>query len=61
MESSGLPSKIQVTSATYHRLNHKFNFQKRGPITIKGKGPMITYWLLEKTPNRPQSTPQIPQ
>jgi class 3 adenylate cyclase len=61
MESSGLPGKIQVTTETYHRLKHKFIFQQREPITIKGKGPMITHWLIEKTPNLPQSNPQILQ
>ena len=59
MESSGLPGKIQVTTETYNRLQHKFNFQKRGPITIKGKGQMITYWLLDQPPNFPPSNPQI--
>ncbi len=45
MESQGLPGGIQVTAATYERLKDKYLLEKRGAITIKGKGEMITYWL----------------
>ncbi len=45
MESSGLPGKIQVTEATYQRLKDKYKFEKRGQVTVKGKGEMTTYWL----------------
>lgn len=48
MESSGIPGKIQVTTETYHRLKDKFIFTERGPISVKGKGKMITYWLIAK-------------
>jgi class 3 adenylate cyclase/DNA-binding response OmpR family regulator len=48
MESSGCPGKIQVTSTTYERLKHKYRFEKRGTVAIKGKGDMTTYWLLER-------------
>lgn len=46
MESSGLPGSIQVTAATYERLKDKFVFDKRGAIEVKGKGKMVTYWLI---------------
>ncbi|KYC39619.1 diguanylate cyclase [Scytonema hofmannii PCC 7110] len=48
MESNGLPGKIQVSAATYDRLKEQFEFEKRGKIAIKGKGEMMTYWLLAK-------------
>ncbi|WP_017715722.1 adenylate/guanylate cyclase domain-containing protein [Kamptonema formosum] len=48
MESSGLPGKIQVSAATCERLKDKFEFEKRGRIAVKGKGEMLTYWLLGK-------------
>ncbi|GAB1544318.1 hypothetical protein NUACC21_69940 [Scytonema sp. NUACC21] len=48
MESNGLPGKIQVSAATYERLKEEFEFEKRGKITVKGKGEMIAYWLLGK-------------
>jgi PleD family two-component response regulator len=46
MESQGEPGRIQVTAATYERLKDKYEFEKRGAIAIKGRGEMITYWLL---------------
>ncbi len=48
MESHGDPGSIQVTDATYERLKHRYVFEKRGTIAVKGRGEMTTYWLLEK-------------
>ncbi|MBE9142716.1 adenylate/guanylate cyclase domain-containing protein [Planktothrix mougeotii] len=48
MESSGLPGKIQVTENTYERLKHRYNFEKRGQVEVKGKGEMTTYWLIQQ-------------
>ena len=46
MESSGEAGGIQVTEATYQRLKHNYQLEKRGTINIKGRGEMMTYWLL---------------
>lgn len=46
MESSGIPGKIQVTAATKERLQDKFLFEERGAILVKGKGKMMSYWLI---------------
>ncbi|MEG4996199.1 adenylate/guanylate cyclase domain-containing protein [Microcoleus sp. B4-D4] len=48
MESNGLPGKIQVTATTYERLKARFVFEERGEISVKGKGTMLTYWLIEE-------------
>jgi len=48
MESNGSSGKIQVTAATYERLKDMFVFEERGMVEVKGKGQMLTYWLLEK-------------
>ncbi len=48
MESSGIPGKIQVTSATYEILKYRFVLEERGEIEVKGKGKMMTYWLVEE-------------
>ena len=45
MESHGLPGCIQVTSATYQRLQEKYLLESRGTIEVKGKGEMNTYFL----------------
>lgn len=48
MESLGEAGKIQVTAHTYEYLKDKFVLEKRGIIKVKGKGEMLTYWLIEK-------------
>ena len=48
MESSGEPGQIQVTEATYERLKDSYHMEKRGLVSVKGKGQMTTYWLLGK-------------
>jgi class 3 adenylate cyclase len=50
MESHGLPGQIQVTAATYELLKETYVFQPRGSIDVKGKGEMLTYWLIGKSP-----------
>ncbi|MGB3263754.1 MAG: adenylate/guanylate cyclase domain-containing protein [Microcoleus sp.] len=46
MESHGLSWRIQVSETTYELLEHKYLFQERGIIDVKGKGRMKTYLLV---------------
>jgi class 3 adenylate cyclase len=46
MESHGVEGRIQVTDITYERLKDKYVFEQRGNTPIKGKGDMMTYWLI---------------
>ncbi len=46
MQSSGMSGKIQVTETTYQLLKDKYKFIERGLVNIKGKGEMMTYWLV---------------
>jgi adenylate cyclase len=46
MESHSTPGRIQVTAATYERLQHAYLFESRGTINVKGKGDLATYFLL---------------
>ncbi|WP_445244281.1 adenylate/guanylate cyclase domain-containing protein [Microcoleus sp. OTE_8_concoct_300] len=48
MEATGNAGRIQVTDVTYELLKDKYLFERRGVIPVKGKGDMMTYWLLEK-------------
>lgn len=45
MESHGIAGGIQVTATTHKYLKHKYTFQERGLIEIKGKGKMQVYLL----------------
>ncbi|XP_053137350.1 receptor-type guanylate cyclase gcy-4-like [Hemicordylus capensis] len=48
MESTSLPQKIHISSATYLALlvDDAYDIEPRGEIEVKGKGSMKTYWLL---------------
>ncbi|MEG5063482.1 adenylate/guanylate cyclase domain-containing protein [Microcoleus sp. B3-A4] len=48
MEATGFAGRIQVTDVTYELLKDKYLFERRGVIPVKGKGNMMTYWLLQK-------------
>jgi len=46
MQSHGLPGCIQVTARTYERLSGAYRFERRGPVAVKGKGRIVTYFLV---------------
>jgi len=46
MESLGVPGRVQVTHAVMSRLETTFEFEARGLIDVKGKGPMPTWFLV---------------
>jgi adenylate cyclase len=46
MESHSLSGRIQTTDMVYQRLKDKFNFEPRGRIPVKGRGELMTYFLL---------------
>ncbi|CDQ82967.1 unnamed protein product [Oncorhynchus mykiss] len=46
MESTGVMGNIQVVEDCYHILKeYGFRFVRRGPIFVKGKGELLTYFL----------------
>ena len=45
MESSGVPSRIQVAPSTRELLRGTCSFEERGPVDVKGLGPMRTYLI----------------
>ncbi len=45
MESYGLPGRVHVSAATRQALGDVFRFEPRGPLDIKGKGLVETYFL----------------
>jgi guanylate cyclase len=46
MESHGDPGKIHVSAASYEILKDEFIFEPRGTIDVKGKGQMVTWFLI---------------
>ena len=52
MESHAPPGAIQVTERTHERLRSAYELEPRGPIDIKGKGPMSAYLLVGRRDGR---------
>jgi len=50
MESTGIPGRVQVSEDVYRQLGGEFEFESRGEIDIRGKGPMHTYLLVATRP-----------
>ena len=46
MEAHGTPGEILITRATYELVNDEFVCRSRGPIPVKGKGMMETWYLV---------------
>jgi guanylate cyclase len=45
VESNGVPNKIQITGRVAEQLDDQLLVTERGPIEIKGKGTVTTYFL----------------
>ena len=50
MYSTGVNDRVQVPEATANLLSEMFEFEYRGTISVKGKGEMKTYLLVNKKP-----------
>jgi class 3 adenylate cyclase len=50
MESLSEPGRIQVTAPVRERLASRYEFESRGEIEVKGKGPMRTWFLTGRKP-----------
>jgi class 3 adenylate cyclase len=46
MESTGVPGCIQVTERAWRRLRDGYRLERRGPVEVKGKGEMVTWFLV---------------
>ena len=55
MESTGVPGRLQVTPETRDRLKDTFDFESRGPVEVKGKGIIDTWFLVGRRPAGPRA------
>jgi class 3 adenylate cyclase len=49
MESTGVAGCIQVTERAYRRLRDRYRFERRGPVQVKGKGELVTWFLVGRS------------
>jgi len=54
LESTGEAGKIQIAESTYERLKHKYPFEPKHSIDVKGHDQLSAYWL-------PQSRSETPK
>jgi adenylate cyclase len=52
MESTAAVGRIQVPQPVYQRLCHRFVFEERGDVDVKGKGVMRTWYLVGRNDGR---------
>jgi adenylate cyclase len=43
--SQGVPGRVHVSETVYQRLKDRFEFEPRGTIELKGRGPITAYFL----------------
>jgi class 3 adenylate cyclase len=58
MESHSDPGRIQISQSTYELIRDDFATTPRGPIEVKGKGTLNTWWL---QPTKQTATVNMPQ
>jgi len=46
MDSHDVPDRVQFTGAVFRKLDGRYEFEARGVVEVKGKGPMPTWFLL---------------
>jgi guanylate cyclase len=51
MESHGEPGRIQLTESTRRLLGERYHVVPRGTVDVKGKGPMLVYFLQGRRAN----------
>ena len=46
LESHGIPGRVHVSAATWRQVETLFDAEPRGPVNLRGHGPMETYTIL---------------
>ena len=59
MESHSLPGQIQISKATWELIKNDFEFSKPNTVAVKGKGEMITYFLVDQKIQLDQSKDNV--
>jgi class 3 adenylate cyclase len=49
LESTGEAGKIQIAESTHDRLKHKYEFDPKHSLDVKGHDRLFAYWLNKRT------------
>jgi adenylate cyclase len=52
LESHGIPGRVHVSAATWRQVETLFDAEPRGPVNLRGHGPMETYTILGRRTDR---------
>jgi adenylate cyclase len=55
LESHSLPGEIQVSAEVRNALGDGFLLTERGPVSIKGVGTRVTWFLIEEAEATPET------
>lgn len=56
MEHHGVPGRVQISTAARAALGDRFDVEERGPVSVKGKGEMRTFLLVDPSTQRELET-----
>ena len=48
LESQGIPGRVHVSEATWRQVKDRFDGERRGPIDLRGYGPMETHTIVDR-------------
>jgi class 3 adenylate cyclase len=55
MEQHGVPGRVQISAAARVVLADRFAVEERGPVSVKGKGEMRTFLLVDPAEHQPRA------
>jgi class 3 adenylate cyclase len=48
LESQGIPGRVHISAATWRLVHEQFDAEPRGPIHLRGQGPLETFTVLRR-------------
>jgi class 3 adenylate cyclase len=59
LESQGIPDRVHVSAATWRNVEDRFDGEGRGPIDLRGYGPMETYTVFRRRGRARERRPHV--
>jgi len=59
LESQGMPGRVHVSAATWRNVEDRFDAEPRGPIHLRGYGPLETYTIIGRPGGDGENPPRL--